>query len=916
MTGPAGELVGRAGELARIGAVVRGARDGTGGALLVRGEPGIGKTALLRAAADAAAGCQVLQVTGYDAEHAFSYAALDRLLRPLRGLLDELPAHHCGALRRVLDQEDRPQPEPYLVGLATLELLARAGRGSAVLCLVDDAHLLDHESLTVLTFVARRLVAEPVAVVLAARAGEAAVAAAGAGITTLDVPGLGPGAATALLRASLRAPVDPLIATRVAAATGGNPLALIDLAEDLTARAVTRAGLDDGPVPIGRHLEARYAGLVAGLPAPARLWLLVAAAASAEDLPLVDAACRAMGLPDGAAVPAEDAGLVDLAPALRFRHPLVRAAAYAGATGRQRRSAHAALSAAAEEAGRAEPAAWHGAKAVLGTDALAADRLERVAALAAGRGGHLSRARVLARAAELTPAGPARADRQIAAANAAVLAGAAHLATELLDQVDDAVLGPVARGRVLANRAKAGVFVGAHDVVVRATADLLRAAELFRGHDEEREERALLLAFDYALSAEGLSRGATLRELGERLRAGAAGRDGPAGAVLAALGALVLDPFAQAVPALRRGLDGIRGVTGPEAVRYHLAGVALSTALWDVAARREAVARAARTARDAGALRDLDAVLWTGSVAELTGGTPRRSRELIEQVRELRQAIGYPAEHVGNAALLAWSGAPRDRVEAVAREAASAGFGAVTSSATTALAVRDVARGRYREAFAVLHAALADPFLHVTPVLLPDYVEAAVRSGHRAEAVRAADELAARAAASGSGWARGLALRCQALVAEGARAGGLYVASVTLLGEAGTEVDGARSRLLHGEWLRRTRRRAEAREELQRAAAGFRATEAPAFLERAAAELAALGVHDEGAGAEGTGAAVGAALTPREDAVARMAARGDTNAEIAAALFISTHTVDYHLRKVFAKLTITSRRQLRELVAG
>ncbi|WP_454048848.1 AAA family ATPase [Cellulomonas sp. Marseille-Q8402] len=909
MTSPARPLLGRAAELAQVAAVVLGARNGTSGALVVRGEPGIGKTTLLHASTEQAVGCRVVHVAGYEAEQAIAHAALDRLLRPFRDLLDRIPPHHATALRRVSGTEDGPAPDRFLVGLAVLELLAAAGHERPVVCAVDDAHLLDPESLTILAFVARRVYAEPVALLIAARDDDA-VDAATAGIPALRLGGLDPESAAALLRASAPVEVDPLIVTRVSAATGGNPLALIDLGADLTVQELTDSGLGEEPVPVGRHLEAHYARLV-GATAPAtRAWLLVAAADSTGNITLIEAACRALGVATDAAAGAEESGLVVLAPTTRFRHPLVRAASYASATGQQRRAAHAALSGAARAAGLDELEAWHAAKAVLGTDASVAARLERVADLAGARGGVVSRARVLGRAAELTPAGPDRARRLVAAAEAAVAAGAAQLGAALLDQVDEGDLGPVERGRVLTVRVTLGVFTGDPSVLVRATADLLEAAALFHGVDPELEQHALLRAFDWALPAERLRTAVTLAELGERLRAGAAIGEGHASVVLAALAAHVLDPYAEAVPAMRRGLAAIQGLDGAAALPYLIAEVALASALWDVDARRSGLERSAALARDTGSLQLLDTALWMASLAELTGGTPRRAAQFVDEVRELRRAIGYDAEHVTNVAYLAWAGAPRAQVEVIAQGAAAQGFGGVQSSAVAALAVQDLAAGRYADAFDALVQEMADPFLQVTPTRVPDLVEAAVRSGHRDEAVLRTGELAARAEASGSAWARGVALRCRALVAPGPEAEQLFRASVAELDAAGVPVDAARSRLLLGEWLRRARHRTEAQVELRAALTGLVETGASVFADRARAELRATGLDaDEPATPTSPGL-----LTPRERTVARMAARGDTNAEIGATLFISVNTVDYHLRKVFAKLGVTSRRQLRDHV--
>jgi DNA-binding CsgD family transcriptional regulator len=900
-------LLGRDAELARLAGVVLGARNGSSGALVVRGEPGIGKTSLLRATAEQADGCRVVQIAGFESEQAIAHAALDRLLRPFRDLTSAIPGHHARALARATGAKDGPPPDRFLVGLAVLELLSAAGRDRPVVCTVDDAHLLDPETLTVLAFVARRLFAEPVALLLAAR-DDPAVDAATAGVPTLRLTGLDPESAGTLLQASVGPGADPLLLTRVAAATGGNPLALIDLADELTVRELTDAGLGEEPVPVGRHLVAHYARVIGRTPPATRSWLLVAAADSTGAIDLVEAACRALGIPAGAAVPGEDAGLVDLGGSTRFRHPLVRAAAYTTATGAERRAAHAALSVAARDAGLDELEAWHAAKAVLGTDARVAGRLERVADLAGARGGSVSRARVLGRAAELTPPGPARARRSSAAAEAAIAAGAAQLAAALLDEVDERDLGPVERARGLVVRVNLGVFTADPAVIVRAPADLLTAARLLHGRDPEREQRALLQAFDFALAVERRAVGCTLAELGERLRDGAGVHDGPAAVVLEALGAHVLDPYADAVPAMRRGLACIRALDGPAGLPFLTAGVALATALGDPAARAEVLTAAARAARDTGALQVLDTALWVASIAELTGGTPRRAAQLVEEVRELRRAIGYDAEHVANVAELAWAGAPRDHVATVSRAAAAAGFGGVESSATGALAIRDLAEGRYADAYAALVPEMRDPFLQVTPTRVPDLVEAAARSGHPDDAAAGTAELEARAEASGSPWVRGLALRCRALVVAGTGSEQLLRDSVRALDAAGAEVDAARSRLLLGEALRRARRRGEAAHELRLALRALNATGATVFAERARAELRASGADADRAPED----AALAHLTPRERTVARMAARGDTNVEIGAALFVSVHTVDYHLRKVFAKLGVTSRRQLRE----
>jgi DNA-binding CsgD family transcriptional regulator len=913
-------LLGRHDELALLRAVVDDARAGSGRAVVVRGEPGIGKTALLAEATRSLDGVRVVRADGYEAESSLAYAALHRLAAPWRAAVDGLPTTHRRALRTVLGLDAGPAPDLFAVGLGVLELLAALGRDGPLVVVVDDLHRLDDESAAVLAFVARRLGAEPVAVLLACRDDERYDPVA-AGIDLLHLPGLDDESAARLLTSRVPETIDPLVVARVVRATGGNPLALVDLAHDLTARELHDSGLAEEPVPVGRHLEAHYLAQVRGAAPDVRTWLLVAAADTTGNLDLVRRACAGLGVDAGAAEAAEDLGLVELGTTARFRHPLVRAAAYGAAPGGERRRVHAALSVAAHGAGAAELAAWHASRATVGVDRDVADRLEAVADAAGARGGFVSRARVLGRAAELTPPGPDRDRRRVAAAEAAVAAGAAQIGASLVDGLSTTVTAPgrrtppdgtapadpVLRARVIAVRVALGVFTGDPSVVTRAAADMLDAARLLHDVDPEREQDALVRAFEHAVMADRALRGVTLPVLGERLEAGAGVRPGPTSDVLRSLGALVLRDPEGAVPALRQGAAALDTLDGPRALGLATAGVAITTALWDLRGRDAWLARVTRAARDAGSLQMLDTSLWIASLAELTGGTPRRAAHHLEQVRELRRAIGYDGEHVVNAAYLAWVDAPRERVLEAAAAARGAGFGGVEASALGALAVHDLAEGRYRDAHAILAPLVDDPFLQLTPLQAPDFVEAAVRSGRTPEARRHVEQLEAAAHATGSPWARGTALRCRALLSDGDDAPAWFAESAHALDEAGAAVDAARARLLHGELLRRRRRRAEAYDLLRSAETAFEAAGATAFGRRARAEITATG-----AGREDTRAPRPSSLTPREETVARLAAEGGTNAEIGASLFISVNTVDYHLRKVFRKLGVSSRRQLRE----
>ena len=657
-------LLGRHGERERVRALLGHARNGRGGALLVTGEPGIGKTTLLDATTSDQAGLRLLRVDGFEAESMIPFAGVQRLAIPLRGYLSQLPESHRHALRVAAGVAEGEPPDRFLVGLGVLGLLGAAGEVEPVLCVIDDAHLLDPESLDVLGLVARRLGAESVALVLAGR-DTAHLATQLAGVPGLPLAGLETESALRLLSASLPEPIDPAAAAQVIAATGANPLALVDLARELSARRLTEVSLADEPLPIGHHLEALYLRRIRHLAADLQTWLLIAAADSTGNIDLIRAAGQSWGLPDDPVEEAESEGLVELGPTIRFRHPLVRSAAYNAVQGSQRRRAHRALSVAAEQLGLVEVAAWHAAKATLGTDADVADRLERVADAAGRRGGLASRARVLAQASELTPPGRVKYARLVDAAEAALGSGAAQLAKTYLDDVDEDALDAVSRGRLVWIRASISLFT-ADPALMEAGATMLSAAECFHGHDAALEQEALIKAFEYTLPAERFAQGLTLSELGARLRKGAELREGTASTILRGLSAHILLPYDQAVPVMRTAVETILDLDAPGLLQYGATSVALTTALWDAPARRECLARTAAAARDAGALQLLDTTLWIMSLAELSGGTPRHAHEYIEQVRELRRAIGYDAEHVINVALLAWADAPRAQVEMIA----------------------------------------------------------------------------------------------------------------------------------------------------------------------------------------------------------------------------------------------------------
>ncbi len=903
---PSKTFVGRVEELDTIKALFTRVRNGTGGALVVRGEPGIGKTALLETATSALSGVSVIRSDGFEAELAMPYAALQRIGSSLNDHIDGLPERQQQALRIASGHEQGPPPDRFLVGLGMLGLFAAAGIQRPVVCVVDDAHWLDSESREVLAFVARRLQAESTALLFASRDSQESRTQL-AGIPCLELGGLDTQSAVKLLSASAAEPIDPYAAIRIATATGGNPLALLDLTEDLNPHQLSQLWLSPAPAPIGSQLEEHYLDHIRRLPDGVRLWLSLAAADPSAHHTLVATAAASLDLSPDCRYEAERARLVTVGETIVFRHPLVRSAVYSAMSLPDRRRVHSALSTTAAALDLVDLAAWHAAEAAEGIDPAVADRLAAAADRAGRRGGLVSQARLLTRAAELTPTGDRHADLLLAAARAAADAGAAQLAQGLLDRIDAHDLGPVQRGRLIMIRTELALFLADSAGIVRGPADLIAAADLFRDCAPDLEQAALLRAFELWSVTELLMEGMTLEELGRRIRAGADVLEGPRSVILRALAAHILVPYPEAVPPMRAALDMLARLADSSVTDFGFVGITIATALFEKHAGVDYLDRLATIARDAGALRALDTVLWVRSIFDLEHGDPASCGTYVLRVRELRRAIGYDAENVVNAGYLAWTGASRDHMELITQAVEQMGFGGVRTSAVGALAIRDIAQGRYLEAYTALQAIADAPLLQVAHIRFADFVEAAVRSGHRSDAIRVAGRLTTMAAATGTSALGGIDHRCRALVASDDESEDHFRQSVELLDSARRPADLARTHLLYGEWLRRMKRRRDAREHLRSAIALFDRLESSAFAERARAELAATGERTRE-----REFVAGVELSTQEAAVARMAADGLTNAEIGATLFISSNTVDYHLRKVFAKLGVSSRRQLTE----
>ncbi|MGK5678817.1 AAA family ATPase [Actinoplanes sp. URMC 104] len=900
-------LFGRAAECAILDSLLSQARSGRSASLVLRGEAGVGKTALLRYAEGRTTGA--LWISGVEPEADFPYAALHRLLIPLLDGRSRLPAGQAAALEVACGLTDGPPPDLYLVSLAALTLLAQAPR----LCVVDDAQWLDQESLRALAFVARRLHAEGVVLLFGLRA-EGDDPGLLAGVESRAIGGLAPDAAVELLTDVVDTAVDRALAEHIARATGGNPLALTDLGHELTAAQLGGSTALPEPAPIGSRLEAHYAARIAAYPPATRTWLLLAAADAGGSGSRLGAAARLLGATSADAAPAEADRLITGEPAMTFRHPLVRSAVYGGAPPAERRAAHRALATVITGEAEADRRAWHLAAAADGPDEAIAAELELRAGRAAARGGHTARATFLTRSAELTPDPGLRAVRQVRAAEAALAAGAYARALLLLDAVDENGLPGPARGAALMTRSLAEVNTGVPRGQRLGAARCLAAAEAF-GDDRHQARRAVVQAIELARSAEHLS---TVSEPDIAAEAARLVDGEPGGLdelILAGYAAFTDGGYERGVPAVRRAVAAITdpGLSDDALLARLVVGVNFSTLLWDDAVKAALLRRAEAVARRSGALHFLDLVHYLGAMTWSLYGRLDEADRHDAAGQRLRAALGMTADQEQvwrHTELATWRAGPgiRESVRRALGVFEMLGLGGAHGWTRLSLAVLDNAEGRYGSARDTLCELVELGRPHRYSDALPDLVEAAVRSGDRRTATRAAADLDLVAGACGTPRALGVLERSRALLAGPNEAEEHHVRAIGHLTGGLSHGDLARAHLLYGEWLRRQRRRRDAREQLTVALAMFEEVRAVGFAERTRGELRALG----GTPLSAVRTANETALTPQEAAVARLARDGGTNAEIAAHLYLSASTVDYHLRKVYRKLGVRSRRQLRE----
>ncbi|WP_433372976.1 helix-turn-helix transcriptional regulator [Actinoplanes sp. CA-142083] len=893
-----GELHGRRREREALDRLAQEVRSGSSRALVLRGEAGVGKTVLLDHLAEQAAFGRVLRAAGVELESEIAYSALQQLCAPLMGYLDRLPEPQRAALSTAFGLSAGTPPEPLLVGLAVLSLFAESAAERPLICIVDDVQWLDRMSELILTFVARRLDSESVALVFALRTlGEERPALSG--LPELTVEGLPTADALVLLDSVLPGPVDARIRDRIVAETRGNPLALLELPRGLspTELAFGFGGLS--AAPLAGRVEENFQRRIAALPADTRKVLLTAAVEPVGDVPLLWRALELLGVGPDAATPAEAERLIELGHRTQFPHPLVRSAAWRSGKAADLREVHRALAEVTDPATDPDRRAWHRAHAVTGPDEEVADELERSADRARARGGRSAAAAFLERAAELTITPARRATLLIDAAQSHADAGNFTQVPELLAAAEMGTLQPLQRARVERLRAHVAFVLNPGRA---AGPPLLAAAHRLLELDPAAARETYLTAIGAAIHT-GRFDDPFLREVAHAAAEAPPGTDA-AGLLLTGLTSWVLDGYAAAAPTLNSALDAIQSDED-----LHLLWLAAPVAheVFRIDVLNRMSDRAVRVARDTGALSILPTALAVRAGVLHYLGRLDDSAALVDEAEALMRATGSALQASGAVPLAAYRGHDPEAtvlIDAMFQEANSRAEGWSLAIAGFCRAALHNGQGDYQAALTAARDAAAYPDLAIYTWTLGELIEAATRTGDHDQAKDARDRLAARTAAAATEWSQGVQALADALTTPAAEA--KYREAITHFAGSGLAMQEARAHLLFGEWLRRANRRADARAELRIAHESFTRMGAEAFTDRAARELQATG---EAVRKRAT-APDQQTLTPQETQIARLAVNGHTNPEIGATLFLSPRTVEWHLRKIFTKLGITSRREL------
>jgi DNA-binding CsgD family transcriptional regulator len=906
--------MGRRGEYDVLEGLLADVRAGKSRVLVIRGEPGIGKTALLDYLVRHASGCRVIQAAGVQSEMELPFAGLHQLLAPLLGRIERLPTPQRNALLTAFGIGAGPAPERFLVSLAVLSLLSDTAEEQPLICLVDDEQWLDRASAQILAFVARRLEAESVGLVFAARELSDEVA----GLPELTIEGLPDGVAHALLDLVLTAPLDVGVRNRIVAETRGNPLALLELPRGLTPAELAGGFGLPSTVALAGRIESEFQRRLDSLAPETRLLVLVAAAEPVGDPVLVWRAAALLGINSEAATPAAEAGLLEIETQVLFRHPMVRTLAYTSATLGTRRKVHRALGEVTDPEIDPDRRAWHRAQAAEGPDGEVADELERSASRAQARGGLAAAAAFLERSAILTLDPDLRAQRLLAAARAKRDAGALDDALGLLISVE---AGPPDPSRI----AEVELTRGQIALMQRRGKDagrlLLSAAKRLEPIDAALAGQTRLEAL-WASIWEGNPQQAA--------EAASVARPDPdndpdsqlaVDVLLNAAAIRFTDGYVASAPKLARAVEtflmlepGINEVGRWPWLAGATTAAEIAVELWDEESAHSLATRIEQYARDAGAPVRLQFTLIIRACAELFRGELSTASHLIDEHRLIAEVTRNPPVAYAELLLAAWQGEEKevsDLVGSGLRDAGVGALGRLACFATYSSAVLYNGLGRYDAALGAAHEAFGSDQLGIGPLVVPELVEAASRSGEDALVRSVLDWLSDRTRVTPTEWALGIEARARALLSEGEVADSLYRESIERLGRTHVTPQLARAHLLYGEWLRRERRRSEARAQLHTAYDLLSLMGIEAFAERARRELLATGetVRKRSVNTRSE-------LTAREAQIALLARTGLSNPEIATRLFISPRTVQYHLHKVFTKLDITSREQLARVLPG